>query len=366
MPVITSLSQEVFRAKKIEALETQPLRKTVLLSQIRIVNPSVLELEGKNVPMTPEAFTSFAKFLGIPESFQERFQNLFGEEYNMHLVNKIKSALTLQKDNRVTLLISPKTLQIVHFSSKPDGFISNKNFLDMAEKIIDRYKLNIREFTVDPKDGGVVLNTWGTNTEWQIKGLQDEFFRGGLSFINGVKPGLQVSSYIDRLVCANGMVARDFDETLKLKTLQMPKVEEFMLQISKLEARKFIPQTFEERVLKAIGTRASLAEMEAASSMIMKAAKIKEWNEIESYLPIIETRNTFSQAGLDPKFLSADQKKNARTGVTVWDVVNVLTNWGTNDLGYDIEDTERRKLQVKSGKMLAETFDIENLVISPY
>jgi len=71
MPIITSLSQEVFKSRKHQALETQPLRKTVHLSQIKIVNSSVVELEGKNIAMTDEAFSSFAKFLGIPKPFQE-------------------------------------------------------------------------------------------------------------------------------------------------------------------------------------------------------------------------------------------------------------------------------------------------------
>jgi hypothetical protein len=70
--------------------------------------------------------------------------------------------------------------------------------------------------------------------------------------------------------------------------------------------------------------------------------------------------------GILPGTLSAEKKKNAKTGTSVWDMVNGLTHFATHESVFKVSDDGRARVQKEAGKIMAGTYDMENLVISPY
>jgi hypothetical protein len=64
--------------------------------------------------------------------------------------------------------------------------------------------------------------------------------------------------------------------------------------------------------------------------------------------------------------MSKEQMKNARTGTSVYDLVNGLTNFGSTDYGFKISDYDQRKLQLEAGRLLTKKFDMANQVKSPF
>jgi len=64
--------------------------------------------------------------------------------------------------------------------------------------------------------------------------------------------------------------------------------------------------------------------------------------------------------------MSKEQKKNAKTGTPIWDVINGLTHFSTHDNGFRIDDYDRRRVQMEAGRMLTKEFDMANIVKSPF
>jgi hypothetical protein len=61
-----------------------------------------------------------------------------------------------------------------------------------------------------------------------------------------------------------------------------------------------------------------------------------------------------------------DKKKNAKTGTTIWDMVNGLTHFATHESVFKLHDDDRRHIQKEAGKIMSSTFDMENIVVSPF
>lgn len=360
----TTISQELFDSTARQAIESQPIRKEVPLRNLEILSDRIMTVEGAHIPMSSQAFKDVIKAVGLPVTFDRSFTGAFGEKARQQLINRLKSSMTAKGQSTVSLVVSPESKTIIGVHKSPKDLISNDSFLKTATQVIDQHNLEVNSFTVND-EGNIFISTSSPKNQWGMKGLKDEDFFGGVSFINNPKDGFQVSPYLYRLVCANGMIGKSFEETMKLTSFDTKSMEGFFNEINSMAKAGFKPEKFEAQVNQAITTKASLFEMEEAYHL-MKAYSGAEYKELEAWVPLQSTRARYHAAGQDTILMSKEQKRNAKTGTPIWDVINGLTHFSSHDNGFRISDTDRRKMQVEAGKMLTKEFDMANLVLSPY
>jgi len=364
MPKYTTISQSEFDIKAKQSIALQPVRKEVSLKNIEVVNQNTLKVEDKLIPMSDQAFKDVCKSVGLPISFDKSYSNSFGDKARQQLINRLKVAKAAKGTTTVSLVVSPETKTILGVHKSTKDLISNDAFIKSASQIIDRYDLQVNNFSVS-QEGAIVINTSSPKNNWDIAGLKDEHYFGGISFGNDSKNGYQVSPYLERLVCANGMIGRAFEETMKLESFSAMAMEDFFNEMEQLAKRGFKPSMFDEKVKRAIDTRASLFEMETIHSAMRDLSKI-EFKELEAWVPLESTRAKYHLVGIDTVTMSKEQKRNAKTGTSVWDLLNGLTHYSTHDNGFAISDNDRRRLQVQAGGLLVKEFDMSNLVASPF
>jgi hypothetical protein len=263
------------------------------------------------------------------------------------------------------LVFSPFTKEIVGIQKDPREIVSNKTFLDTTTRIVDRYGLEINSFSVNA-DGRLAINASSPKNEFGIKGLPNEDHYGGVSFLNSPDGGFEVSPFLYRLVCANGMIGKSFEETMKLGSMTVLEVESMWIQLNELASRNFRPIGFESRIRKAMSTPASLAELGDAHYSILSLSDVR-LREAEAWVPYHETQDAFHRAKIDTVTMTPGQRKCAKTGTSVWDLVNGITHFATHDNGFKIDEYDRRRLQVEASKILSKkTYDMENIVASPF
>ena len=360
----TTLSQTAFDEAAKSAVGLQPIRKEVSLKSLEIVNDKTLSVDGLHIPMSHQAFKDVIKAVGLPVTFDKSFTGAFGEKARQQLVNRLKVALAAKGKSSVSLVVSPSDKSIVGVHKSPKDLISNDSFLKVATQIIDRHNLEVNTFTVG-SSGNVYISTSNPHNQWGLQGLKDEDFFGGVSFTNNPKDGFQISPFLYRLVCANGMIGKAFEDTLKVTSFDERGMSALLNEMNRMASAGFKPAKFEEQVKSAISTRASLAEMEEIYNM-MRTYSGAEYKELESWVPLHSTRARYHAAGIDTITMSKDQKRNAKTGTSIWDVINGLTHFSTHDNGFKIDEGDRRRMQVKAGDLLAKEFDMANQVLSPF
>ena len=360
----TTLSQDVFDTTAKLAIDRQPIRKEVSLKNLEVVNDKTMSVDGLHIPMSNQAFKDVIKAVGLPVTFDKSFTGTFGEKARQQLINRLKSSMAAKGQSSVSLVVSPESKSIIGVHKSPKDLISNDSFLKTASQIIDRHSLEVNNFTVND-DGNIYISTSNPKNQWGLQGLKDEDFFGGVSFINNPKDGFQISPFLYRLVCANGMIGKAFEDTMKITSFDARGIEGLFNELNNMAKVGFKPAKFEEQVRAAISTKASLFEMEETYNM-MRSFSGAEYKELEAWVPLQATRARYHAAGMDTITMSKEQKKNAKTGTPVWDIINGLTHFSTHDNGFRLDDTDRRRMQVEAGKMLAKEFDMANQVKSPF
>lgn len=360
-----TLSQSVFDTKTKEAIAVSPLRKEVSLKEVEIVKSNVLRYQDRNIPMEDAAFKGLCKIIGLPTGFDKTFSEAFGDKARQSLVNRLKVAVQAKGKTTVSLVLNPETKRIVSVQPDPKNLVSNQTFMDTTSRIVDKYGLEVNNFSIG-NNGGVIINASSPKNAWGLAGLTNEEHYGGVSFTNSPDAGFKVSPFMYRLVCANGMIGTSFNESISLGQMDAKTMESFWANLNELAERSFKPSLFEEKARLAMNTNASLWELQNAHDVLRKYSNA-EHNELEAWIPLGTTKEAFHRARIDTFTMGKDQMKNARTGVSVYDVIQGLTHFSSSDNGFKIADYDNRKIQYEAGALLAKkSFDMANQVRSPF
>jgi hypothetical protein len=366
MNLSKQFSQAQYDAFKQSTMVKQPLRKEINLHELKFITIDTVDYCGLKLGMSKRAVKDMMQILGLAQTFGGKLNNVFGEQFTNTLLNTMKDAISTKKSLSVTLLVSPdRIVQRIHKSGS--SWVSTENFFDIVERTIDKSDLSINNMQVN-NDGGIIIGTTNPNSEFQLSGKnldsKQEVFQGGLNF-NRNYSGVQVDPFLYRLWCANGCVTKEFEESIRMSNINQSSWNDFYKNLERIEANNFQPKGFADKVKLAAATPASLNEMDRAINLIKNNSNIDDQN-IQPFIPYGETYNAFKKMGIQPSELSTKQKINARTNVSMWDIINGVTDFASHDYGFEIKNPEntRNEMMVQAGGMLTKNYDTQNLLVA--
>lgn len=362
--ILTTFSQTAYNSRKKRAIDNQPLRLTLNLSEINILSPTKIAFRGNEAPLSHDALKNLASILKVPITFQENIGKIFGEDISVQAINKIKSAMQASSNFPVTLVASPESKKIVGVLKKPTDVISSGGFFEVVEKIVSDNNLEVRDFIVHD-DGFLSLNAFNPKSQFGLTGLKDEVFNGGVTFYNSLDGGFKIAPYLNRLICSNGMEGTAFKEEMRLTKWEGQSLDEFYKKVSELSKRDFKPAEFEARVQKAMGIQASLSELESVHHLFTNCTNMEK-NEIEIYAPLGSVKDAYRHSQQDPNQFSQDQRRNAPSNMNMWELINNMTFIGSRPEQFKSKEIQAREIRVQAGRLLAQTFDMENQIVSPF
>ena len=362
MKELTTLSPTAFAARKAEAVRNEVMRKEISLSEFNVIDNTHIEVDGVKIELTPFAFKRLLGRLRIPTAFAKRFSDGFGTDGLQQLVQMMKTMKSSKNDQTVTLLVDPRNKVITNILPAGYASISNEAFIDFAEGYINQYGLEVKDFGSDP-NGGATINCVSPNSVFSVPGMSDEIFNTGVTFRNTPTRGLEVSPYLNRLVCSNGMSSTAFSETYGLHELTDKSISEFNEHMITMASTGFQPVGLADKIKAANETDASIAEVQRAMSAMLSTDKKIDFEYMQRYLPINRVMKAYSDIGAEPSTFTTKQLQNAKSGLSIWEVVNGITNFASNDEKYNIDDHKTGNLMVSAGNLLMKkNFDTEALL----
>ena len=362
MKEVTTLSPTAFAARKAEAVRNEVMRKEISLSEFNVIDNTHIEVDGVKIELTPFAFKRLLGRLRIPTAFAKRFSDGFGTDGLQQLVQMMKTMKSSKNDQTVTLLVDPRNKVITNILPAGYASISNEAFVDFAEGYINQYGLEVKDFGSDP-NGGATINCVSPNSVFSVPGMSDEIFNTGVTFRNTPTRGLEVSPYLNRLVCSNGMSSTAFSETYGLHELTDKSISEFNDHMISMASTGFQPVGLADKIKAANETDASIAEVQRAMSAMLSTDKKIDFEYMQRYLPINRVMKAYSDIGAEPSTFTTKQLQNAKSGMSIWEVVNGITNFASNDEKYNIDDHKTGNLMVSAGNLLMKkNFDTEALI----
>ncbi len=364
---ITTLSTEMFNQAKTEAVSNQLIRKEISLSEFNVVDNNHIQIDGTAIEVTDKAFGKLLGRLRIPKAFAKRFSEGFGNDGLRQLVQMMKTAKSTANDQTVTFLVDSNTRKITDILPAGYASISNESFFDFATRYIDQYDLGVTHVG-SSHYGGSQINCVSPHGIVSVQGMNDEVFQTGVTFRNTPTRGLEVSPYLNRLVCTNGITSTAFVENYSLHSLNDKNINEFNEHMVNMASTGFQPVGLGDLVRKAHNTAASLAEMQKAVSALLSTDQRVDYDYIQRYIPIDRAMKAYDMAGADPNTFTQMQLKNAKSGMSVWDMVNGMTNFASNDTRYQIHDSKTGNLMVTAGNILTKkAYDTEGLLqVDPF
>jgi len=356
---LTTLSSGIITQRKAATLEAQNLRKTVAFRDITLLDTDSIEYQGTRISITGSAFKNILKLLGMSQSFAKKFEDLFTKEAKSQFINTMKNAMASNSGNlsNVVLILNPISKSIVAITKEDKFGISNQQFMGVAENIIDNHSMEVSDWSIDPTNGIVSINAMNPGANFNVNGLDNEVFTGGVTFQNSPTTGFQVMPYVNRQWCSNGLTTAMSKEAYTLNSLDNASMEKFFENMSELRKNNFAPTGFADRVRAAHNTPASMLEMSRAHSLI----KPFTHEHTESLIPLNENLSEYSKAGFET--MSSAQMQNAKSNTSVWDLTNSITWVASNGDGvvtHNMQDHDATNLMLKAGGLFGkQTFDFE-------
>ena len=352
---------EKFNNFKEEVLSKRIGRKQVSLSEIRLLTDSAIEINGLTLALAPAGFTSLLKIVGISKQLRKNLIKQYGDSFADNLVSTLGRAMGSSKGN-VTLLIDMRKKRVVNIVSSSETMIANESYLNQVEKIIDKSNLEIDSMVVRD-NGGFTVSTVGDKSEWGLAGkISSESFKFGLNFDNDPVKGTRLMPYNQRLVCTNGMIGQGFVGVHQLINTK-DSWDAFYSKIGVLEKDNFRPIEFSSTLSSVMSADASVSELTQARNLMRANSKVGDL-ETERFAPIDSTQDAYKKKGILVDELNKDQKQNARTDVSYWELINGITDFASHNYGHEVSNPDT--LQRFAGKLFVKKPDLSNLVLSPF
>ena len=307
------------------------------------------------------------KIIGMSQTFAKKFEKLFNAEAKAQFINTMKNAMASNRGSLsdITMVLNPVSRMIVNFTKSQHELISNTQFVDQAEQLIERGKFDVVNWTTDPTTGIVTLNAVKPTATWGIANDNQEVFTAGITLKNSPISGFQVSPYVNRMWCTNGLTTALAADKYNLTSFSKDSLEKFNEYIQGLTNRNFMPTDFDTIVNKAKNTAASLKEMRHAYNLVTKAGA---GERAEQWIPLNSNELAYSRMGSNTAEFNVQQLENARTDQSIWSLVNGITHFATH--GENIVDgTESHnmtKLMVDAGNILGKKWNLGDQVASPF
>ena len=365
------ISQSEFNQFRDELLGNDPLIKRVKLSDIQLDDNSVknnhIEIDGSQVPVSNKFFNRLAQAVNLNVSLMNKMAKE-DKTIETKLLQAVKSfSQTREGGDKDFLLIGDRDSHQLVNIAKADRYhrLSNETLFDTASLIMNEIPDMHIESIDRGGNGGVSINLiHGSEIGYERIG-KDEVFRFGISLVSNATQS-RVDDFFYRLACENGAVARNLSTAFEFGegADAFRKLLEQMQGWSKVG---FVPKTFQDRLERAMVTKASYAEVERALYSVTNAIQEKDPDHKSRLIKSAEQQffpeydaasKRIFRAGHNPLTLTDAQKRFIKTDATIWDVVNELTWIGSHQSTFDIKNNKGFK--VAGGSLFTKTWDLEH------
>lgn len=363
---IQTLSQTAVADKKQESINAQSLRRTLPFRDITMIDEKTIEYKGTRIGITKQAFKSLLSLVGMSQTFADKFSKLFNPETKAQFINTMKNAMASNagKLSNVTLVLNPVSKAVILFTKEDKLQISNDQMIQVAENMISDSSMGVSRWSTDPATGIITIDAHNPKAEFEVLGLSNEVFTGGVTFRNSPLKGFEVMPYVNRQWCTNGLTTAMAQEAYQLHSLDNKSMESFFENMQQLRRNNYAPEGFADRVRQANNTPASLREMQFAHGLISKHAG----ERAEQWVPLQENLNEYNKAGFEK--LTTDQMKMAKTNQSVWSVINGVTHFsshGTGIIDTNMQQHDEADIQTRIGNLIGKkSFDHENTMPNPF
>ena len=370
------MDQETFDEHRRELSGLDPLAKKIKLSDIVLDDASIehscIYIHGNRVPVSRAFFNRLGQAISLNLGLMNRMSKNEDKQIQIKLLEAVKAYVQRDNSKEFFLIGDPEKHQIIDIvRADRHKRLSNETMFTLADTLLNEIP-DLGVESIDRTDQGMSINLVHSADHNFDRLGPDETFRFGCSLVN-TPNNSRVDDFFYRLSCSNGAISRT-------PTGDGPKFggggsggvtpdsfRDIINQATIWSQNGFVPVSFQDRLISATNTRASLAEMNRAFMAVenqiqeedpdrkiwlVRAAKHNLFPALEA----VEQR--ILSKGFNPTQLTDDQRRFIKTDQNIWQLVNDLTWIGSHDTTYGLSNNKRFK--VEGGNLFVKKWDLEH------
>lgn len=332
--------------------------KIVRLDQISQLEEDVFSVDGLDIKMTPRATKKLNTLIGTTNRQLRTVRNFSGGMGQSNFRNYLSVAISANEEKNIVILADPNSQVISNVIVPKVDFIPVDMFFDFAELFIEETH-SVIEKMQHSLNGDMDIILYFKHQYPMIKSIADgEDFETNGFFLhwNGAK--VEVGNYYTRLVCTNGQIEECRTAQSKIFSLQ-PESISSLLNFAKSDSLfKIGFSHFEQKVKRAITTKASLNELHFVSDNLAGHSIGLPSQLVESLSGYEANKGMFERLGADVRSYSSLMK----TDSTIWTIYNKLTAFATHTELLEKSDIKRKAINNVAIKLLQKDYDIKNYI----
>ncbi len=366
----TIISLDDLRELREQASLMNPAVKVVNLNEIELdansIATNTIRYQGIPVRVADGFIRNLANILNVNVKLQRNLvgDEEVGQEMFAAMLNGLKMFNSRKRVPQVTLVGDTRNGIFTNVVAGQYARLSNESMFDIAEDLISKNNgLQLIEAKISDTQPDIMLKLLAPNEHKLVKS-NDEIFNFGITLSNNA-----INSYVGdfayRLVCANGMMGMKMKDQFKLENIDTQGLLNMQHYLGDAAERHFMPADFEENVSTAQNVEASFAEVENAFRFVKGQLNCldDQKDRIEAAIAFryfegyFNTLDKLKRAGVELSTLDRKQKQFIPSGMMMWDLINNITNLGSNKLGYEFRNPD--ELQVFGGKLMSKDADLK-------
>lgn len=298
------------------------------------------------------------------------------------LMNGLKDYMAKNnKDAEVCLIANVSTKEVVDIC-KPNRYrrVTNSTIFDLTEKILDTNdNLIIESIDYNSYNGKASINILNDDVVEFAQLGSDDSFKFGFSIIQTLKDTI-VETYNQTTKAGTSMRVSlgggktdgiiSFEDKFRLGGTSAEDIKQFLLKVDAMKKAGFVPPGFEEAIVRAVTTKASLNEIEKAFYMAHDMVDEQDPDLLKRHQSSIargyfpgygSTLQRLANKKADGNKLNERAKQFVKTNMSIWDVVQSMTFLGSNNSGHPLKN--QHELKYAAGELFAkgvkDGFDLE-------
>lgn len=354
----TDITQDQYNSFKEKALNNGIVRKIIQTSNLGLISDSLISIGGVEFEMTPNAFKSLVRILGLSNAVMNKISNTLGEKVASQLLQMMQVAISQVEGKDKICILATRDAKIVDFTKDAKMILSNNAYFKLFEDTMNNHNgMHIKNMSIT-ENGNIEISVLNNNWEFNVGGLNEEYFKSGLVFINTPSQTI-INPFNERLTCTNGMVVANEGLSLILKNNDVNSLNGFFDTVRNLKGVLNFETEFKHRVLLMMETVASYAEVLDVRKLVeyhvanMTEPDIRDI--VEEFIPTTYIKQAYLEHKIDLNIIDTKKYKKIKTMLTVWELVNKLTDLSSHPQRYGLmlenNSSSIFELQRKAGEL---------------
>lgn len=332
--------------------------KKIALDELRQIDGPLFELNGIDLTFDQRVIDKLNAEIGTSRRQLEIVRNASGNSGEVNFRNFLSVAQCLAQRKEVVIIADPTSKKIINVIIPKNDFIPIDQYFDFACILMEEAGYEYERMNTS-LSGAMETNIYMQSqnpTTRQFAPGEETMIDG--AFLQWTGDSIVLGNYYTRLICSNGATEIVERKRSTLTTFSPQEVKRIIKLARSRELQQIGFENYRKKALESMDTFCSLRELRSVSRRLVGSNTGLTEESVETIVPLKEYEEHFKSRGIDTK----RQESVIKTGTTIWQLYNNLTDFASHTELLPYEDSTRHVIMNTASDFMKSKHDIQQYI----